>query len=165
LEQGWETRCKNWRSYQPGPEKEIPLSFHQETECSTHQPVEGEKEEAVGDTKVNAQAQTGNSNSLIDETTQTDQQHSHDQVLHKPPTVTQRRERSTQITTTITGRQLTPTKYLNTEESQKPWRKCTSVRSSYMRGKICYKTEFKDGSVSFSESFDPDDPSLIDRHP
>jgi hypothetical protein len=68
-------------------------------------------------------------------------------------------------TTTITGRQLTPTKYLNTEESQKPRRKCTSVRSSYMRGKICYKTEFKDGSVSFSESFDPDDPSLIDRHP
>ena len=35
-----------------------------------------------------------------------------------------------------------------------------------MRGKICYiKKEFKDGSVSFSESFDPDDPSLIDRHP
>jgi hypothetical protein len=66
--------------------------------------------------------------------------------------VTQRRERSTQITTTITGRQLTPTKYLNTEESRKPCRKCTSVRSPYMRGKICYKTEFEDGSVSFSDS-------------
>ena len=58
-----------------------------------------------------------------------------------------------------------PTKYLNAEESQKPWRKCTSVRSPYMRSKICYKTEFEDGSVSFSEAFDPDDPSLIDRHP
>ena len=34
-----------------------------------------------------------------------------------------------------------------------------------MRGKICYKTEFEDGSVSFSEAFDPDDPSLIDRNP
>jgi hypothetical protein len=34
-----------------------------------------------------------------------------------------------------------------------------------MRGKICYKTEFKDGYVSFSESFDADDPSVIDRHP
>jgi len=35
-----------------------------------------------------------------------------------------------------------------------------------MRGKICYKTEFEDGSVlSFSEAFDPDDSSLIDRHP
>ena len=34
-----------------------------------------------------------------------------------------------------------------------------------MKGKIYYKTEFKDGSVSFSESFDPDDPSLTDRHP
>ena len=33
-----------------------------------------------------------------------------------------------------------------------------------MRGKLCYKTEFEDGSVSFSEAFDPDDPSLIDRH-
>jgi hypothetical protein len=38
------TCCKNWRSCQSGPEKEIPLSFHQETKCSTHQPVEGEKE-------------------------------------------------------------------------------------------------------------------------
>jgi hypothetical protein len=121
--------------------------------------------EAVGDTKVNAQTQTENSNSHIDETTQTDQLHNDDQVLHKPTTLTQRRERSTQTSTTITGRQLTPTKYLNTEESQKPWRKCTFVRSPYMRGKICYKTEFEDGSVSFSESFDPDDPSLIDRHP
>jgi hypothetical protein len=27
-----------------GPEKETPLSFHQEKKCSTHQPVEGEKE-------------------------------------------------------------------------------------------------------------------------
>jgi hypothetical protein len=35
----------------------------------------------------------------------------------------------------------------------------------YMRGKLCFKTEFEDGSVSFSEAFDPDDPSLIDRHP
>ena len=26
-------------------------------------------------------------------------------------------------------------------------------------------TEYKDGSVSFSESFDPDDPALIDRYP
>jgi len=26
------------------PEKETPLSFHQEKKCSTHQPVEGEKE-------------------------------------------------------------------------------------------------------------------------
>jgi hypothetical protein len=35
---------KNRPSYQPGPEKETPLSFHQEKKCSTHQPVEGEKE-------------------------------------------------------------------------------------------------------------------------
>ena len=34
-----------------------------------------------------------------------------------------------------------------------------------MRGKICYKTEFEDGLESFSEAFDPDDQSLIDRHP
>jgi hypothetical protein len=34
-----------------------------------------------------------------------------------------------------------------------------------MRGKICYTTEFEDGSMSFSEAFDPDDPPLIDRHP
>jgi hypothetical protein len=65
----------------------------------------------------------------------------------------------------ITDRQLMQTKYLDAEESQKPWRNCTSVRSPYIRGKLCYKTEFEDGSVSFSETFDPDDPSLMDRHP
>jgi hypothetical protein len=59
------------------------------------------RNKAVGDTKVNAQVQTEHSNNQIDETTQTDQQLSHDQVLHKPPTVMQRRDRST------------------------PWRKCT----------------------------------------
>jgi hypothetical protein len=86
------------------------------------------RDEAVGDNKLYTQAQTDNSNSRIDETTQTDQQHSHDQVLHKPTTLT------------ITGRQLTRTKYLDTEEFQKSCRKCTSVRSPYMKGKICYKT-------------------------
>ena len=60
---------------------------------------------------------------------------------------------------------LTPTKYRNAEESQKPWKKCTQVRSPYMPGKLCYKMEFKDGSVSYSEAFDPDDPTLIDRYP
>jgi hypothetical protein len=34
----------------------------------------------------------------------------------------------------------------------------------YIRGKLTYKTEFKDGSVSL-ESFDTDDPALIDRYP
>jgi hypothetical protein len=46
-----------------------------------------------------------------------------------------------------------------------PWNKCTAVRSPYIRGKLTYKTKFKDRSVSFSESFDPDDPALIDRYP
>jgi hypothetical protein len=34
-----------------------------------------------------------------------------------------------------------------------------------MPGQLCYKTEFEDGSVSYSDAFDPDDPTLIDRHP
>ena len=109
--------------------------------------------------------QTTCSNSITDETTQTEQLHSDDQALHKPTTMTQRRERSTQTRTTLTGRQITPTKYLDIEDSQKPWKKCTAVRSPYIRCKLTYKTELKDGSMSFSESFDPDDPSLIDRYP
>ena len=36
---------------------------------------------------------------------------------------------------------------------------------SYMLGQLCYKMEFKDGSMSYSEAFDPDDPTLIDRYP
>jgi hypothetical protein len=34
-----------------------------------------------------------------------------------------------------------------------------------MPGQLCYKTEFKYGSVSYSQAFDPDDPTLIDRYP
>jgi hypothetical protein len=79
--------------------------------------------------------------------------------------LTQIRELSTQTRSNFIGRQLTPTKYLDTEEPRTPWNKCTAVRSPYIRGKLTYKTEFKDGSVSFSESFHPDDPALIDRYP
>ena len=80
--------------------------------------------------------------------------------------MTQIRERSTQTISNFIGSQLTPTKYLiDTEETRTPWNKCTTVRSPYIRGKLTYKTEFKDGSESFSVSFDPDDPALIDRYP
>ena len=34
-----------------------------------------------------------------------------------------------------------------------------------MPGQLCYKKKFKDRLVSYSEAFDPDDPTLIDRHP
>ena len=108
---------------------------------------------------------TDDSNYTTDETTQTEQLHSDEQALHKPTTLTQIREQSTQTRSNFIDRQLTPTKYLNTEESRTPWNKCTAVRSPYIRGKLTYKTEFKDESVSFSESFDPDDPALIDRFP
>ena len=54
-------------------------------------------------TKVNAEAQTDNRNTQKDETTQTDQQNSHDQDQHKPPRVMQKRERFTQSRSTITG--------------------------------------------------------------
>jgi hypothetical protein len=123
------------------------------------------RNEAVGDSKTCAQTQTDDSNSTTDETTQTEQLHSDEQALHKPTTLTQIRERSTQTRSNFIGRQLTPTIYLNTEESRTPWNKFTTVQSPYIRGKLSYKTEFKDGSVSFSESFDPDNPALIDRYP
>ena len=58
------------------------------------------------------------------------------------------------------GRQSTSTKYLDTEESRTPQNRCTAVRSPYIRGKLTYKTEYEDGSVS-----DPDDPALLDRYP
>jgi hypothetical protein len=57
-----------------------------------------------------------------------------------------------------------PRKYRNEEECQKLWKKSTQVRSPYMPGQLCYKTEFKDRLVSYSEAFDPDDPTLIDRY-
>jgi hypothetical protein len=123
------------------------------------------RNEGVGDSKICAPTQTDDSNSITDEITQTEQLHSDEQALHKPTPLTQIRERSTQTRSNFIGRQLTPTKYLNTEETRTPWNTFTTVQSPYIRGKLSYKTEFKDGSVSFSESFDPDDPALIDRYP
>ena len=114
--------------------------------------------EAVEDIKTCAETQTDDSIPITDESTQTE--------IHNPTTSTQVRERSTQTIRNFIGRQLTPTKYLiDPEEDRKPWKTCTTVRSPYIREKLSYKTEFKDGSVSFSESFDPDDPTLIDRLP
>ena len=123
--------------------------------------------ETVEDIKTCAETQTDDSIPITDESTQTEI-HSDEQALHNPlpTTLTQIRERSTQTIRNFIGRQLTPTKYLiATEENRTPWNTCTTVRSPYIRGKLSYKTEFKDGSVSFSESFDPDDPTLIDRYP
>jgi hypothetical protein len=123
------------------------------------------RNEAVDDIKTCAETQTDDSIPITDESTQTEI-HSDERALHNPTTLTQVRERSTQTMSNFIGRQLTPTKYLiDTEETRTPWNTCTTVRSPYIRGKLSYKTEFKDGSVSFSESFDPDDPTLIDRFP
>jgi hypothetical protein len=41
----------------------------------------------------------------------------------------------------------------------------STVQSPYNRMKLANLTEFRDGSMSLSESFDPDDPALIDRFP
>jgi hypothetical protein len=121
--------------------------------------------EAVEAIKTCAETQTDDSIPITDESTQTEI-HNDEQALHNPTTLTQIRERSTQTIRNFIGRQLTPTIYLiATEENRTPWNTCTTVRSPYIRDKLSYKTEFKDGSVSFSESFDPDDPTLIDRFP
>jgi hypothetical protein len=119
--------------------------------------------EAVVDTKTCVETQTDDKIPITDESTQTET-HSDEQALHNP--TTQVRERSTQTISNFTGRQLTPTKYIaDEEENQTPWKSCTAVRSPYNRDKLAYKTLFRDGSVSFSASFDPDDPTLLDRYP
>jgi hypothetical protein len=121
--------------------------------------------EAVEDIKTCAETQTDDSIPITDECTQTEI-HNDKRALHNPTTSTQVRERSTQTIRNFIGRQLTQTKYLiDPEDDRKPWKTCTTVRSPYIRDKLSYKTEYKDGSVSFSESFDPDDPTLIDRFP
>jgi hypothetical protein len=62
------------------------------------------------------------------------------QSVTKVCSLTQIRERSTRTISNFIGRQLTPTKYLNTEESRTPWNKFTTVQSPYIRGKLSYKT-------------------------
>jgi hypothetical protein len=77
----------------------------------------------------------------------------------------QKRERFTQRRSTITGRPLTPTKYPSEEESQKPWK--NAHRYEIRTCQVYYATRWnlKDGSVSYSEAFYPDYPTLIDRYP
>ena len=69
------------------------------------------RNQAVVNTKVHAETQTDNRNNQIDETTQTDQQNSHDLEHNTPPRVIQKRERSTQSRSHIKGRPVTSTKY------------------------------------------------------
>ena len=61
--------------------------------------------------------------------------------------------------------QPTSKKTTDTEDTSKEWKSRTSVRSPYNRMKLANLTEFRDGSMSLSESFDPDDLALIDRFP
>ena len=78
------------------------------------------RNQAVVNMKVHSEAQTDNLNSQIDDTTQTDKQISHDLDHNTPPRVLQNKERSTQSRNHIKGMPLTPTKYRNEEQSQKP---------------------------------------------
>ena len=86
--------------------------------------------------------------------------------INIPTVLTKKRERSTQTRCTYTGgMQPTWKKNTDTEDTSKEWKSCTTVRSPYNRMKLATLTEFRDGSMSLSESFDPDDPALIDRFP
>jgi hypothetical protein len=61
--------------------------------------------------------------------------------------------------------QPTSKKTTDTEDTSKEWKSCTTVRNPYNRMKLATLKEFRDGSMSLSESFDPDDPALIDHFP
>jgi hypothetical protein len=68
--------------------------------------VEGDRNQAVVNLKVDADAQTENHYKQIDDTTQTDQQSGHNQKT-RPSEVFQKKERSTQSRSHIKGRLLT----------------------------------------------------------
>ena len=124
------------------------------------------KREAVGDNKTCVQTQTDDINPSTDEMTQTEQLNSDAQAINIPTVLTKNRERSTQTRCTYTGgMQPTSKKPTDTEDTSKEWKSCTSVRSPYNRMKLANLTEFRDESMSLSESFDTDDPALIDHFP
>jgi ribosome-binding ATPase YchF (GTP1/OBG family) len=64
------------------------------------------RNQAVVNIKVHTEAQTDNINTQIDDTTQTDQQNSHDLDHNTQPRVLQKRERSTQSRNYIKGYQV-----------------------------------------------------------
>jgi len=147
------------------PKRKHPSASTRKRNARLNQLKAKKRNQAVFNIKVHAEAQTDNLNTQIDETTQTDQQSSHDLEHNTPPRVIQKKERSTQSRNHIKGRPLTPTKYRNEEQSQKPWKRCTSVRNLYMPDLICHKTEFIDRTMFYSKAFDPDDPTPIDCYP
>jgi hypothetical protein len=147
------------------PKKKHPSASTRKRNAQRLNQWKAKRNQAVVNIKVHAEVQTDNLNTQIDDTTQTDQQSSQDLDHNTPPRVLQKRERPTQSRNHIKGRPLTPTKYRNEEQSQKPWKRCTSVRSLYMPDLICHKTEFIDRTMFYSEAFDPDDTTLMDRYP
>lgn len=102
--------------------------------------------------------------SLSHGTTQIDQQSSYNLNQNTPPSeVLQKRYRSIQWRFHIRGRPWTPTKYRS--EFQMPWKTVTTLHNPCMSELMCYRTEYRDGTESYSEAFNPDDPTLLDRYP
>ena len=89
VDQGCETRWKNRRNYQSGPEEKAPLTFHQEKKRPTHGTVEGEKG-SLGDNKTCVRTQTDDFNPSTDETTQTERLNSDAQAINIPIVLTKK---------------------------------------------------------------------------
>jgi len=76
-----------------------------------------------------------------------------------------KRGRSTQTKCTFTGITPISKQTADPKDIGKEWESCTAVRSPHDRKKLAYKMNYRDGSTTLSEPFDPDDPALIDRFP
>lgn len=74
-----------------------------------------------------------------------------------------RRSRSHKTDPHIRGRPLTPTKYRS--EHQKPQVTVTVARIPYTLEVLCHKIVYQDETQQYIETFDPDDPALVDRYP
>jgi len=123
------------------------------------------KREAVGDNKTCVQTQTDEINPSTDETTQTEQLNSDAKAINIPTVLTKKGSDRHRQDAHILVHYQHRKKNTDTEDTSEEWKSCTTVRSPYNRMKLAYLTKFRDGSMSLSESFDPDDPALIDRFP
>ena len=106
MDQGWKTRWKKRRNYQPGPKKEAPSTRRRNAKRMDQWKA---KREAIGENTTCVQTQTADINPSQDETTQTDQHNSDAQAINIPTVSTKKKERSTQTRCTYNGSLSKPT--------------------------------------------------------
>ena len=158
VDHGSETRWKNRKITSRAQNKKHLSHFIRRRNAKRMDQWKAERE-SVGDNKTCVQTQTDEINPSTDETTQTEQLNSDAKAINILTVLTKKGASDTDKMHITNLQKNPPTLKISAKNGK-------TVRSPYNRMKLAYlTTTFRDGSMSLSESFDMDDPALIDRFP